>query len=278
MKIIEMNVTSKTGNSDDCEDGIVVTDDFAAVIDGATSKSRNIIQNTTTGRHARNILMDAVRRLPRDADCKLTFETLNQTILNSYQSLRITDSMLANPAERFSAAIVIYSRHYHQVWSLGDSKFLTSSYLHETETEADRILARTRSLFLELEIQSGKTIQELMENDTGRAYILPLLKRKISLQNSRLSPRFAHFILDGFFEQHDAVFVMQLDHKEPFLVLASDGYPALHSSLSDSEKHLQHLLHEDPLCFKIYRSTKGLKSGNVSFDDRAFVKIQLHEA
>ena len=35
------------------------------------------------------------------------------------------------------------------------------------------------------------------------------------------------------------------------------------------------LLQRDPLLFRDYKSTKGLVAGNVSFDDRAYVKVQL---
>ena len=36
---------------------------------------------------------------------------------------------------------------------------------------------------------------------------------------------------------------------------------------------LQDLLEQDPMCFRLYPSTKGVKPGNVSFDDRAYCRI-----
>jgi len=59
------------------------------------------------------------------------------------------------------------------------------------------------------------------------------------------------------------------------LILASDGYPKLFSTLHESENYLRFILKEDPLCYKLYKSTKGLKKGAVSFDDRAFIKARL---
>lgn len=59
------------------------------------------------------------------------------------------------------------------------------------------------------------------------------------------------------------------------ILLASDGYTVLRGTLEESAKKLQRILKEDPLCFRAYRSTKGKKSCNVSFDDRAYCRILM---
>ena len=56
-------------------------------------------------------------------------------------------------------------------------------------------------------------------------------------------------------------------------ILASDGYPKVENTLEESEKALQRLLWEDPLCIYEHKATKGLKERNVSFDDRAYCKV-----
>jgi dGTP triphosphohydrolase len=57
------------------------------------------------------------------------------------------------------------------------------------------------------------------------------------------------------------------------VVLASDGYPVLKATLSESEHELNKVIKENPLCNKGYLSTKGLKKGNLSFDDRTYIKF-----
>ena len=59
------------------------------------------------------------------------------------------------------------------------------------------------------------------------------------------------------------------------IVLASDGYPVLKGTLAESERELSEILKNDPLCYKVYCSTKGLKKGNVSFDDRSYIRFSL---
>lgn len=62
------------------------------------------------------------------------------------------------------------------------------------------------------------------------------------------------------------------------LILASDGYPVLKNSLEASEQELQRILEADPLLFRLYKATKGVQDGNVSYDDRAYIKLKLmHE-
>ncbi|GCE09255.1 hypothetical protein KDAU_65840 [Dictyobacter aurantiacus] len=48
-------------------------------------------------------------------------------------------------------------------------------------------------------------------------------------------------------------------------------------TLEASELALQEVLQEDPLLFRKYKTTKGLQRGNVSFDDRAYIKIALRK-
>ena len=59
------------------------------------------------------------------------------------------------------------------------------------------------------------------------------------------------------------------------VVLSSDGYPRLYGTLAESETLLQEVLEQDPHCFRIYKSTKGLSPGNVSFDDCAYLHIRI---
>ena len=46
-------------------------------------------------------------------------------------------------------------------------------------------------------------------------------------------------------------------------------------TLEGSEQALQEILRDDPLLFRQYKSTKGMKEGDISFDDRTYVKLQI---
>ena len=58
-------------------------------------------------------------------------------------------------------------------------------------------------------------------------------------------------------------------------MLASDGYPTLLPTLHESEKALAQHLTDDPQNITDFIATKGLVDGNVSFDDRAYIKLTI---
>ena len=47
-----------------------------------------------------------------------------------------------------------------------------------------------------------------------------------------------------------------------------------HDSLEESEAALSRQLATDPLCINTYKATKGVMEGNLSFDDRAYVRFR----
>lgn len=59
-KIIEHFISAKSGNADDCEDGIAIGENFVAVIDGATSKTDRQWKGETSGRKAARILANTI--------------------------------------------------------------------------------------------------------------------------------------------------------------------------------------------------------------------------
>ena len=59
------------------------------------------------------------------------------------------------------------------------------------------------------------------------------------------------------------------------VVLASDGYPFLLPTLRDSEEALARQLKDDPQNLSFFLATKGIVEGNLSFDDRAYVRLYV---
>ena len=73
----------------------------------------------------------------------------------------------------------------------------------------------------------------------------------------------------------ELVKVIRLSEGEHEIVLASDGYPVLKPTLQQSEQELERIMKDDPQCCRLYESTKGLKPGNKSFDDRTYVRFRV---
>ena len=81
--------------------------------------------------------------------------------------------------------------------------------------------------------------------------------------------------VDGFTIPTAGIIIKTIPDDVDTIVLASDGYPVLKDNLQESESILQDNLLRDPLIFREYKSTKGMSNGDVSYDDRAFIKVNL---
>ena len=96
-------------------------------------------------------------------------------------------------------------------------------------------------------------------------------------QNNPSANAYEFAILDGFHVPDAGIRIEPLPADSATVVLASDGYPCLKGSLEASEQALQGILQDDPLLFRSYKSTKGLQEGNISFDDRAYIRLKIEK-
>lgn len=258
------------------EDGIIITSDFAAIIDGATAKSNFEMNGKKTGRLAMELALEAIRKFPKDIDAKEAITRITNEIYNFYVEHHLLDDLKAQPGKRFTANGVIYSYARNEVWQVGDCQCIIGNLYSSNEKEIDGIMANARSAFNEVALANGMaTMQSLAEHDLGRDFIAPFLSRQAILQNNPdKNQRYAFPVFDGFPVNMEQVNIFPVG-KVKEIILSSDGYPRLFSTLKESECYLMNILKNDPLCMRQYKSTKGIKNGNCSFDDRAYLRISL---
>lgn len=258
------------------EDGIIITSDFAAIIDGTTAKSNFEMNGKKTGRLAMELALEAIRKFPKDIDAKEAITRITNEIYNFYVEHHLLDDLKAQPGKRFTANGVIYSYARNEVWQVGDCQCIIGNLYSSNEKEIDGIMANARSAFNEVALANGMaTMQSLAEHDLGRDFIAPFLSRQAILQNNPdKNQRYAFPVFDGFPVNMEQVNIFPVG-KVKEIILSSDGYPRLFSTLKESECYLMNILKNDPLCMRQYKSTKGIKNGNCSFDDRAYLRISL---
>lgn len=274
MQIIEKFLEGKNPDQQLCEDGIFQSDDFVAVIDGATAKSKIEYDGKSSGRAAMEKVKQALKDVPADADVCTAIDIITGCMAEWYRNLGIYEHLQSNYIERPSASAVIYSHQKKEIWQIGDCLAIVDDKHFYNNKILDEIMINARVLYLEMQIQQGKTIAELINNDIGREFILPLLQNQGCLQNNFNGSEYAWEVFDGFPLLKERVKIIDAS-KAKTLILASDGYPKLFNTLQESEEYLKYVLQNDPLCFTINKGTKALKKGNNSFDDRAYIKIEL---
>lgn len=269
MELIEQFICGKKGSLAECEDGIVITDFLLAVIDGATSKSDKRFMGKTGGAFAKDILS---RELLQPG-----VESLGAGELFSALSLAIKEQSEALYPELAyeeypRASVILYHRRKREVWGYGDCQCIVNGELHTHEKAIDTLNSELRAFYLECELLNGNTVESLLQKDVAREHNFEHMKRQFEFEN-RKSP-FGYPVLNGFPIDPELIARYVVSEGDE-VVLSSDGYPELKGTLADSENKLKEVLEKDPLCFRMYKTTKGLVEGNISFDDRSYLRFRI---
>lgn len=283
MKIIESNIIGKK-SQETCEDGLVMTDDFIAVIDGSTSKTpKHLSPYMKNGRYAMMLISEYIRKeLKVDASVDDFCQGVSAYIYNKvYEKLGVEKRLKEHPEERLTASAILYSRTRNEVWMVGDCQAIIDGKLYENGKPYEEKIARKR---VEL-IEQGLSPAE------ARKQIEPLLiEVMLSGQNQ------TYTVIDGFPIYREGVKVVALKTKpvsssietyfqeqtKPVsspneVVLASDGYPFLEPTLAASEASLAEQIANDPQNIHSFIATKGIVEGNKSFDDRTYIRFSVEK-
>lgn len=294
MKIIESCIIGKK-SPEACEDGMVVTDDFIAVIDGSTSKTpKHLNPDVKNGRYAMMLISEYIREeLKTDASVDEFCQGVTAYIYNKvYEKLGVEERLKEHPEERLTASAILYSRTRNEVWMVGDCQAIIAGKLYENGKPYEEKIARKR---VEL-IAQGLSPAE------ARKQIEPLLiEAMLSGQNQ------TYTVIDGFPIYREGVKVVSVSDsssvqgsvsssdscsvQDPVscsgsasasdtipsssseIVLASDGYPFLEPTLAASEAALAEQIANDPQNIRSFIATKGIVEGNKSFDDRTYIRF-----
>lgn len=288
MKIIESSIIGKK-SQEACEDGMVVTDDFIAVIDGSTSKTpKHLNPDMKNGRYAMMLISEYIREeLKADAMVDDFCQGVTAYIYNKvYEKLGVEERLKEHPEERLTASAILYSRTRNEVWMVGDCQAIIDGKLYENGKPYEQEIARKR---VEL-IEQGLSPAE------ARKQIEPLLiKAMLSGQNQ------TYTVIDGFPIYREGVKVVSVSDSSSVqdsvpasdsvpcsdsasasdtipsssseIVLASDGYPFLKPTLAVSEATLAEQIANDPQNIHSFIATKGIVEGNKSFDDRTYIRF-----
>ena len=296
MKIIESSIIGKK-SPEACEDGMVVTDDFIAVIDGSTSKTpKHLNPDMKNGRYAMMLISEYIREeLKADASVDDFCQGVTAYIYNKvYEKLGVEERLQEHPEERLTASAILYSRIRNEVWMVGDCQAIIAGKLYENGKPYEEKIARKR---VEL-IEQGLSPAE------ARKQIEPLLiEAMLSGQNQ------TYTVIDGFPIYREGVKVVSVSDScsvqdsvqdsvpasdsvpcsdsvsasgtifvsSSEIVLASDGYPFLEPTLAASEVALAEQIANDPQNIHSFIATKGIVEGNKSFDDRTYIRFSVEK-
>ena len=277
MEIIEQTLIPKNP-AKKSEDGIVVTNDFIAVIDGSTSKSQyrhSLLRSN--GRYAMQLVSRYIRRMPKNTTCEGFLRGVTAYIRKHYKKSMLP-RLAEHPEDRLTCSVVVFSRLCREIWMIGDcqcmvidaQRAIADSQYYENPKPYEAELAAMRAKEVERLLNEGHTADDLCRNDIARPVIIPRMIETMRQQNITYS------VVDGFAIPRQHVLVIPLDFRPWEIVLASDGYPFLYSSLEESEEALQHQRQHDPLNIgPHFQATKAFHPDNNSFDDRTYIRFRV---
>lgn len=268
MEIIEQSIIPKSPTAEP-EDGIAITDDFIAVIDGSTGKTPNrVCPDASNGRYCMMLIRDYIyNNVYADITLRGFCEGITAYIRKQYGKSRLP-YYESHPEERLTASAIVYSRHHKEIWMIGDCQCIANGTIHENSKPYEAVLARRRAAILRSLLREGRSIDELRADDTGRKAIIPEMIETMKNQNITYS------VIDGFPIPMSKVKVIALAPHTQTIVLASDGYPFLMPTLSESEAALANQSDADPLNIYTFLATKAFVKGNNSFDDRTYIRFR----
>ncbi|MBT1173853.1 hypothetical protein JS528_11030 [Bifidobacterium sp. MA2] len=290
MRVIERRCRGKHADQTLNEDGLLVTDAFACVADGVTSKSVRSPWHPTGGVMAKDLLLSVIAGMSADAGMREVQRRVDERFRAEYRAHPLGLSFFERePVERLQANAVVYCAALGEAWLFGDCQIMVNDVQVPTVKRVDEFMGELRSFAaraLRMEREDRGEPDDAARfrpadapdvprspagsPDPARDMILPFLRLQSRFANRR--GEYGYFVFDGFTDPTYPIRVVPVRSGDE-VVLASDGYPLLRPTLAESERELERLRREDPDLIDEYRSTKGFTAGLDSFDDRTYLRF-----
>ena len=249
------------------EDRLVVTDDFAAVIDGATSSGP--IRGQPGGIVAAEAVERTVKALPADATARDFVDRATAEIAAAIGDW--PDETLMRP----SAVAAVWSRRRGEVWRVGDCHVRIDDETYHGGKEIDRIGYEFRCAVLRARLRLGLTSLEAEQRvPTMEQPFRPLVLAQHAFLNLDSDDPLAYGGLSGTVVPARFVEVFQAaDARE--IVLATDGFLTPSATLAEGLAEIARIRESDPLMVDLVAGSRPFPPGRDYFDDTTYVRIAI---
>ncbi len=217
------------------------------------------------------LIRQYINSMSKDIDVNDFCSDITYYIYNVYKDYGVDLQRIINcPVERLTASAIIYSTYKKQVWMVGDCQCIVNGVYYDNPKPQEGILAEKRSEILKELLKRGETtVEQVQAVDPGRKAIINGVIEGCRYQNIKYA------VIDGFPIPMNEVKVIDVNDDYKEIVLASDGYPFLKSTLEESEKLFRKQIHDDPLFIDTFKATKAVMNGYKSFDDRCYIRFEI---
>ncbi|PIP00723.1 hypothetical protein [Pleomorphomonas carboxyditropha] len=249
------------------EDRLVVTDDFAAVIDGATSSGP--IGDRPGGIVAAEAVERAVKELPPAATVRDFVDRATANIAAAIGDW--PDETLMRP----SAVAAVWSRARGEVWRVGDCHVRIDGRAYPGGKEIDRIGYEFRCAVIRARLRLGLTNLEAERRvPTMEQPFRPLVTAQHAFLNLDSDDPLAYGGLAGTFVPDRFVEVIEATAARD-IVLASDGFLSPPATLAEGLAEITRIRENDPLMVDLVMGSRPFMPGRDYFDDTTYLRIAV---
>jgi hypothetical protein len=255
------------------EDIYVVTPHYVGVIDGATDKTGNLIEGMKGGQFVAKVIADLHESgdLPQDLEMKTWVCAVTAEI-----DRRLSEGGWPVEIQRPAASAVFYSVFRRQIFRVGDCHYRVNGQGFLGGKLIDDHIAGIRASHLRLRLSQGDAVEDIQQDDTGRALILDLLKEQFRYANAS-SGEFAYPVFNGFEVPEN---LQELAFSVPegsVVVMTSDGFDFPSDTLHETIRRQMASYALDPLRVGLddaRPSPKGLMPGVTQHDDCTYLSFK----
>jgi hypothetical protein len=268
-KILEQFVEGKL-DSRVCEDLIVVTNDFAAVIDGASDESGARFAGKSGGKFAADVIAYTIEHLPIATTSRGFADALTDAVASAVRS----EVGALGPDTRWpTASVVCCSAQRQEVWRVGDCNVVVGGRQLPGAKRVDEAAYSFRAAVNAAARERGMTLAEIVKQDPGAKAARPLFDAQQHLAN-KPGP-WGYGCINGHRVPKAYVEVYGIPVGAT-VIMTTDGFPIVHPTLMESEQALTELMRRDPAAIgELWPMGKSTKPGAKAPDDRAYLRFNL---
>jgi len=252
-----------------CEDLVVVTNDYAAVIDGASDATGALFDGKAGGRFAAKAIAASIGSLAATATGREFADTLTSALSSAVAEAH---GALSGATRWPAATVACVSAHRREFWRIGDCHGVIGGVPYPGGKRVDDAAYGFRAAMNAALAETGVALSELIETDPGYVASRALIDIQQHLSNKVGTWGFG--CVNGTPIPDEYVEVVSLPPPPTEVILATDGYPVVHPTLRESEVALAEMTSRDPASInELWPMGKPSRPGANAPDDRTYLRI-----
>lgn len=249
------------------EDRLIVTEHFAAVIDGATSSGP--IGDRPGGIVAAEAVEQTVKGLSPDATVRDFVDRATASIAQAIGNW--PDETIMRP----SAVAAVWSRARGEVWRVGDCHVRIDGRNYTGGKEIDHVGYQFRCAVIRARLRLGLTSLEAEQRiPTMEQPFRPLVLAQHAFLNLDSEDPLAYGALAGTFVPNRFIEVFPATDASE-IVLASDGFLEPPATLAEGLAEIARIRENDPLMVDLVVGSRPFMPGRDYFDDTTYLRIAI---